>query len=264
MALPPHAVEWMSRAEIDYIGPFVKAWAAFNAWYRNASGAATERQMLNFVIHNPNSGVRRHALPLLDNQNVTAEAEGMKQAICDLHLRLDAIQFEVTRKGFRERVSLREVCLSPKPLQREAIERSRHRFMAEKIQGGQIEVTVTSIRSNSQKFRHAQDRYDPADVYAHQDFGGCLSPAQQNTLRMFYDGCNPRPMSDLVHGNGPQLTASTVHFRCTPEEMLAGLIEVIYAMRNALLHGEVDPDPAVLACYEPAYRIVMGFLAPLR
>lgn len=38
MALPPHARDWMERAEIDYIGPFVKAWAAFNAWYRNDSG----------------------------------------------------------------------------------------------------------------------------------------------------------------------------------------------------------------------------------
>ena len=31
MVLPPHAGEWIKRAEIDYIGPFVKAWAAFNA-----------------------------------------------------------------------------------------------------------------------------------------------------------------------------------------------------------------------------------------
>ena len=36
MALPPHAADWMNHAEIDYIGPFVKAWAAFNAWYRHA------------------------------------------------------------------------------------------------------------------------------------------------------------------------------------------------------------------------------------
>lgn len=44
MTLPPHAQEWMERAEIDYIGPFVKAWAAFNAWYRTASGEARERE----------------------------------------------------------------------------------------------------------------------------------------------------------------------------------------------------------------------------
>lgn len=264
MALPPHAVDWMNRAEIDYIGPFVKAWAAFNAWYRHASGETVERRMLDFVVRGANSGVRRHVLPLLDDRNETAEAEVLKQAICDLQLRLDAIQFEVTRKGCRERVSLREVCLAPKHLQREEMERSGHRFMAAKIQGGQIEVTVTSTRSGIQKFCRPQDRYDPPSIYEHPDFENCLSEAQRDTLRRFYDGCNPRPMSDLVHGGGPQLIASTMHFQCTPKDMLAGLVEVIYTMRNALLHGEVDPDPAVLACYEPAYRIVMGFLARLQ
>ncbi len=39
MPLPPHAQDWMNRAEIDYIGPFIKAWAAFNAWFRHASGS---------------------------------------------------------------------------------------------------------------------------------------------------------------------------------------------------------------------------------
>jgi hypothetical protein len=36
--LPENARLWLERAEIDYIGPFVKAWASFNAWYREASG----------------------------------------------------------------------------------------------------------------------------------------------------------------------------------------------------------------------------------
>lgn len=48
MALPPHAADWMNRAEIDYIGPFVKAWAAFNAWFRETSREGQERAMLNW------------------------------------------------------------------------------------------------------------------------------------------------------------------------------------------------------------------------
>ena len=71
-------------------------------------------------------------------------------------------------------------------------------------------------------------------------------------------------MSDLVQGNGARLTVSTMEFRCTADNLLAGLIETIDAMRNALLHGEVDPDEQVLACYEPAYRIVMRFLGCIR
>jgi hypothetical protein len=264
MALPPHAVEWMNRAEIDYIGPFVRAWAAFNAWYRDASGQAQERAMLDFVVSNPNSVLRRRLLPLLTNGNAIAEAESLKLAICDLQQKLDAIHFEVTRKGAWERISLREVCIRPKHFQREEMERSRQRFLAVKIQGGDIEITVTSLSNGNLKFRHVQSRYDPNAVFAHPDFTANLTEPQRTTLRQFYYGCNPRPMSDLVQGNGPALAVSTMEFRCTAEDLLAGLVETIYAMRNALLHGEVDPDGQVLACYEPAYRIVMRFLASIR
>ena len=112
MSFPPHATDWMKRADIDYIGPFVKAWAAFNAWYRHASNETQERRMLNFVKNEPNA-LRRQVLALLDNGNRTADALKLKQAIYDLHQSLDAIHLEVRRKSGNERISLREVCIDP-------------------------------------------------------------------------------------------------------------------------------------------------------
>lgn len=260
MALPPHARAWLERAEIDYIGPFVKAWAAFNAWYRHDSGQAQERAMLNFAIRDNNSRLRRRVLPLLQNDNTTAEAERIKQAICDLQLQLDAIHWEVSPKGVAERISLREVCIAPRHLNHEQVERNGQRFTVQRIAGGQIEISVVSINTGYQKFQYVQDRYDPATVYAEQSFAENLSDNQQLRLREFYDGCNPRPMVDLVQGGGAQLQVSTMQFQCSNEDLLAGLVETLYAMRNALLHGEVDPDEQVLACYEPAYKIVTSFL----
>lgn len=259
MALPPHAADWMNRAEIDYIGPFVKAWAAFNAWFRHASGQAQERAMLDWVKGQPNS-VRRGILALLRNENDTAEAQALKLAISDLQTRLDGIHFEVARKGIIEQISLRSVCLSPRHFNREQIERNGHEYKAEKIAGGDIQITVKTVRNGNVKFQHVQGRYEPNVVYGHADFAVNLSVAQQTTLRQFYDGCNPRPMRDLLRGGALRLQVGTMEFQCSAEELLSGLVETIYAMRNALLHGEVDPDPRVLACYEPAYRIVMTFL----
>ncbi|RYE70706.1 MAG: hypothetical protein EOO81_07490 [Oxalobacteraceae bacterium] len=265
MALPLHAQDWMNRAEIDYIGPFVKAWAAFNAWYRHASGEAQERAMLNYAVSNANSQLRRRGLPLFQADNNTVESITLKQAIGDLHIRLDAIHLEVTRKnGLAERVSLREVCLRPFNLQNECWVRNSHEYRARKVAGGAIEITVTAQVLGVVRFQHTQPDYNPADVYALPAFAANLSNAQQLNLRQFYDGCNPRPMTDLVLGGGPQLEAGSVVLQCTPADLLAGLVETIYTMRNALLHGEVDPDPLVLACYEPAYRIVMTFLGCVR
>jgi hypothetical protein len=264
MGLPPHAADWVSQAEIDYIGPFVKAWAAFNAWYRYASGHTQEREMLDFVIAHPNSTLRRRLLPLLDNDNQTSDAQTLKQAISDLQLKLDAIQFEITRKGIRERISLRSVCLRPRALQQQSLERNGQEYKAAKIRGGEIRVTVYSLRNGVAKFDFCQARYDPEEVYSHPDFTSKLSESQRVTLRQFYNGCNPRPMSDLVQGGGPALLVGAMEFQCLGEHLLSGVVEVIYSMRNALLHGEVDPDRQVLLCYEAAYRIVMAFLACIR
>ncbi|KVK75726.1 hypothetical protein WS90_26820 [Burkholderia cepacia] len=263
MALPAHAADWMSRAEIDYIGPFIKAWAAFNAWYRHASGQTQERGMLDWVKSQPNP-VRRDMLALLRDESGTAEALALKQAICDLQLRLDEIHFEITRKGVNEQISLRSVCIQPRNFSSDRIERNRHEFKAARVAGGQIEITVTSMRSNTVKFKHLQAQYDPIAVYELRDFSEGLSAAQQMNLRVFYEGCNPRPMRDLLRGGNGRLQIGAMEFQCSPQDLLSGLVETIYAMRNALLHGEVDPDPKVLTCYEPAYRIVMTFLRCVR
>ncbi|QZQ51229.1 hypothetical protein K6L24_05430 [Erwinia persicina] len=263
MVLPPHAADWMNRAEIDYIGPFVKAWAAFNAWFRHASAHTQERAMLDWVKGHPNQ-VRRGILALLRNDNDTAEAQALKLAISDLQSRLDGIHFEVTRKGVNEQISLRSVCIAPKHFNRERIERNGQEYKAEKIAGGDIQISVTSVRTGMVKFVHVQALYEPNSVYGHADFTANLSNAQQTTLRQVYDGCNPRPMRDLLRGGTGRLQVGTMEFQCTSEELLSGLIETIYTMRNALLHGEVHPDSKVLSCYEPAYRIVMLFLGCVR
>lgn len=264
MPLPPHALDWMGRAEIDYLGPFVKAWAAFNAWYRHDSGAAQERAMLNYAISNTNSRLRRRVLPLLQDLNETADSQSLKQAICDLQIKLDAIHFEVIRKnGVAERVSLRQVCIRPKNIGNESRVRNNHEYRIRKIAGGDIEILVTAVAAGTIRFQYVQQTYAPDDVYDQVDYLA-LSVAQQATLRELYQNCNPRPMVDLIQGGGPPLQVGAMAFQCTQEDLLAGIVETIYTMRNALLHGEVDPDPQVLACYEPAYRIVMQFLKTIQ
>lgn len=267
--LPPSALLWKERAEIDYIGPFVKAWASFNAWFRHASGSAQDNVGLRYVKTQPNP-VRNRVLPMLrpeargpntfgDND----ETKRLKQAICDLQIALDAFRFEVTRKGIIEQVSLRAVCIAPKDLQNERTERSGHSYTVRRIVGGRIEVTITSTRTSQVKFAFQQDQYDPNELFQDARFV-TLSQAQRSTLQTFFLSCDPRPKLDLTSGNHPELMIGTIPFNCTSEELFCGLIEVIYAMRNALLHGELQPDPQVLACYDPAYRIVMQFLDCIR
>jgi len=61
-----------------------------------------------------------------------------------------------------------------------------------------------------------------------------------------------------------RIIAGDIEFRCTDGQMFTAIIEIIYAMRNVLLHGELQPHEQAFAAYEPAYRILMRFLAVLR
>lgn len=264
--LPPSAQLWKERAEIDYIGPFVKAWAAFNAWYRHASQSSQE---LKFVKTQPNP-VRNRVLPMLRPEVRGPNAYGdndatkrLKQAICDLQISLDAFRFETTRKGVIEPVSLRAVCITPKDLQSVKYSRSNHDYVIRRVQGGRIAVTIASTRTTQVKFSFEQDRYDPDELFQNAGFAA-LSQAQRSTLQTFYIASDPTPKIDLTAGKYPELMIGTIPFNCESGELFCGVVEVIYAMRNVLLHGELQPDPQVLACYDPAYRIIMQFLDCIR
>ena len=110
------------------------------------------------------------------------------------------------------------------------------------MQGGHIQISVRSLQTQRVRLQHTQVEYNPAELYGLRGFAEDLSEAQRTTLRQFYDGCNPRPMRDLLRGDEEPLTIGPAEFRCSPDDLLCGLIETLYSMRNALLHGEVDPD----------------------
>ena len=63
-ALPSRAADGRNRAEIDDIGPIFKACAAFNAWYRHASGSCRNRAGLRFVKRLPDA-TRSRNKPIL-------------------------------------------------------------------------------------------------------------------------------------------------------------------------------------------------------
>jgi hypothetical protein len=73
-------------------------------------------------------------------------------------------------------------------------------------------------------------------------------------LKGLYKSVNPRLVVDLtVRGESP-IEACAYRFTCTPDEIFAGVSEVVYLMRNTLFHGELVPNRDATACYEPAYQ----------
>lgn len=271
MPLPPHAQDWMSRAEIDYIGPFIKAWAAFNAWYRHASGARRDVEGLRYVKQNPNP-VRNAIMPLLrpaqrdGNGDPIADpepAQKFKLLIRDLHVSLDNYHIEVMRDEVVERISFRSVCLGRGVNLPQNTLAYGLRYTVEKANGQWRSTVRAEANAADVRAEILQDNFDSDGLQGHQRYA-VLSPNQRATLFALYRRCDPRPMTDLFAGRDNQILAADVEFRCTDQQLFDALIEVIYGLRNTLLHGELQPHEQAFATYEPAYQIVMSFLGCVR
>jgi len=268
--LPNNARLWKERAEIDYIGPFVKAWAAFNAGFREEAGSRRDRTGIEYVKTHANP-VRSEILPLLrprENgpdgrpRRDTEDAQELKLLIADLHRFLENYQIEVAREDdVLERITFTSVAIRQHVQLPQSTVSRAITFTVNK-QNGQWISTVTN-RGGQVAATINQADYDEANLIVHPQYVG-LSQTMQGHLRGLYQFCCPRPMSNLLVGTERPIVAGDFEFRCTSEELFFGLVEVIYALRNSLLHGELQPDERAFRAYEPAYRIVMRLLSCVR
>lgn len=270
--LPASAELWLERAEIDYIGPFVKAWAAFNAWFRHASNSRRDIDGLRYVKESSNP-VRSAIIPLLrpvqtdGHGNALPDeerAQKFKLLVRDLHVALDGYRIEVEREEVLEVISFRSVCLGRGPNLPQTQDAYGLRYRVEKVAGGRWKCTVRSVANAADLRAEIElDRFDLAGLQGHPQYEA-ISRAQRATLLDVFRRCDPRPMSNLFGGDGSRIVAGDVEFRCTDQQLFCAIVEVVYSMRNALLHGEIQPNEQAFAAYEPAYRIVMRWLECLR
>jgi hypothetical protein len=110
MALTPEVARlWNAQAQFDYIGPFVKVWAAFNAWYREHSGDWRDSEGLIYVCSTDNP-IRNTALPRIRNTN--DQAMDFKRKIASLH---DALsEYDVNKRrddASVEAIKFTSVCI---------------------------------------------------------------------------------------------------------------------------------------------------------
>lgn len=269
--LPENARLWLERAEIDYIGPFVKAWASFNAWFRHASNSRRDIDGLRYLKLQPNP-VRNGIMPLLrpvsldQHGNAVADQEAaqkFKLLARDLHVCLDSFHIEVIRDEVVERISFRSVCLGRGANLPQTLDAYGLRYSVEKANGN-WKSCVRSIGNPADvRALIEQENFNIDILQDHSNYASLSLPQRANLLDL-YKRCNPRPFTDLFAGSGEGILAGDIEFKCSDQQLFEGLVEVIYSMRNALLHGELQPHEQAFAAYEPAYRIVMRFLDCLR
>jgi hypothetical protein len=270
-AYKEHVRKWLELAEIDYIGPFVKAWLAFNAWYRSVYSHRTDRAILDDFRWQPNV-VRNKLVPLLTDRPAgrgdqafrpSEEAEQFRAHIGDLHHRLERYHVHSGHGGEWERITFTNVFLRARAVTQQTQRRNGWTYTVSPGTGNPTPLVVAVHRRNgSPALNVNQARFDIGELQVEPAFQG-LSSDQQGTLLSVYRLMNPRLVVDLTSNGGTTVRCGAYDFGCAADDLFAGLCEVLYSMRCSLFHGELVPDPEAVACYEPAYRILRRFLSSI-
>lgn len=251
---------WLRMSDIDYVGQFVKAWLAFNAWYRSAYSETQDREIINEFKWQPN--------PVLNALRPMLEAEGdeavqFRSEIGLLHQRLE--NFELfSGKGIKKQITLRNVFLRDNPPGLKEDDRYGILFRVELLANKHVAVNVTRRRDGTPLLCKPAEQYNPSALPATPGFQ-TLSTPQKNVLLRLYAEASPLWYCELTTYEDPvpssrALQCGAFQFRCGRNLLFAGVVEVLYEMRCLLFHGELAPSKEAVACYEPAFRLVRRFL----
>lgn len=256
MALEPESARnWKVQAQFDYIGPFVKAWAAFNAWFREKSGSWQDSGGIDYVCSQDNL-VKNTACPLIRGHSERGEAFRLK--IAQLHDALEAYDLNKRDKeGNVTPIKFTSVCISKWDGAPARYESRGVHYKVAKEHGRWVSTIVG--QTGIEIFRFEQDEWDN-DVLENSRRFQNLQGNKGPFLRQTYLKANPRPILNLLDGDGDPIQVGSHEFRCSAEDLFSALVVTIYDMRNCLLHGELNPNERALRCYEPAFWIIRDFL----
>lgn len=248
-----NATRWKELADIDYFSYFIKAWIPFNAWFRHAYSSTKERDILQAIKLRDNP-IRNRLIRLLGQQG--EDANEFKSYISQLHNRLEGYQLANQGKV----ITFRHCYIDENP-QKQINELSdRMTYKITRISNNNITLEIIGQNGQTRFNYHQTTNYNWDEI---ANFPGyiALSPQQRTRLQGYYQQVNPKIEINLLDTNPPDsITIGSYQFRNSPENIFAGLIEVIYQLRCVLFHGEVVPNRNTNKIYEPAYHIVKIFL----
>jgi hypothetical protein len=140
----------------------------------------------------------------------------------------------------------------------------RYEFKVERAANGHITTEV--IRpGNKLVLQLTQHSYNFEELEARPEYQHTMTQNLREFLRQVYASVAPRWIENLKIYVDTEVNARPIQcgahvFQCGKEALFAGVVEVVYQMRNSLFHGELIPTKEAISCYEPAYRLVRRFL----
>ncbi len=253
--------QWLDQSDIDFFTHFVKAWIPFNAWFRDVYGATvSEREILEKVKSDGNR-MRSRIETQIALQG--ADGERLRNHIAGLHRNLSSDPLENRRK---RRIELERVCVGRNS--KCIAENSRHgsAYRVERRDGrnAKVEAVITSRAHKVTATVTVDGPWDPETFADDQEFQK-LEPNKQAVLLACFRDVDPFVFRSLLADANERNVIMMDGYRFVNDRsaIFAGLVDVLYEMRNLLFHGELVPDPRSNATYEPGYHLLRHFLGTI-
>lgn len=252
----PGYKDWIRKIdiEVDYFSAFIKAWIAFNAWYRSEYRERTDRDIIE-KLKSENNHFKGYIETFLDENNNTDDATAFRNNLMSLQSALVGVPiFTQERGGVNQQISFSEIAITnPKTLSE-----GDYRVTHYKIQRTRQKVATLVHHKNNPAdvhFQFEQDRYDETELDVHADFLR-LSIEQQGQCRAFYKEVCPYVIESVLEKDRD----NNIQFVAEREKVSRGIIEVLYLLRCSLMHGEVMPDNNSSEVYKYAYYVLAEIL----
>lgn len=248
--------DWIRKIdiEIDYFSAFIKAWIAFNSWYRSEYKERTDRDIIERIKSESNH-FRDYIETLLDSKNIFNEATSFKNNLNNLSSALvNAAILTQERDGVNQQITFSEIAINnPKK-----VAECDYRITHYKIQRTKENITTLVCKKNNPNdviFNFVQERYNINELDAHSDFKK-LTSEQQGQCKALYKEVCPYVIMSVIEKDKD----NNINFIAERSKVSIGIIEVLYLLRCSLMHGEVMPDNNSLEVYKYAYYLLAGIL----
>lgn len=243
---------WLIKSDIDYFTHFVMAWIPFNAWFRSSYGDGSEREILDEVKAGGNK-IRTRFMAKLEGTDPAAEE--IRNNIASLHRRLSLDPLE-DKKG--RPISFENVVIKKNEKNVETRSSGGAMYTVERSSGKMAMKVKTT--SKAIEFTH-EGPWNPKTLTELADYSA-LPATRRAGLLDCYNGANPHVVRSLLAapGDPDPLSMDSYKFVRDKEAIFAGLVEILYGLRNQLFHGELVPDKASNETYQPAYHLLRALL----
>ena len=247
--------DWIEaiNINIDYFSAFMKAWVAFNAWYKFSGEIppGTDQKCIEYISEQSNrfKTYMTNLLNATDSEGLTYQDNLVKLHEALLNAAITTQEFI----GVRQQISFSEVAVKNKN-NLEKFDYSNIHYKCLRSQG-KLTTTVKNNRTGLEILHIEQDEYDE-ETLKQQSIFIQLSDTQKTKCLQCYKKLNPYIITSVLDTSEEARKIGVYSFINDSNKRSQAIITILYMLRCCLAHGDISPDEAAHRVYKYAYEVI--------